>query len=92
MGMRYLLAGYVVLAVGIAYAFYAQWLFAQSNHKAIVALCAQRHDLDGRIARTAQVLEQQKGQLVFGIPRPLIVQGQIQSMLTRQNLSILDCS
>jgi uncharacterized membrane protein YedE/YeeE len=62
------------------------------NETALVALCAQRHDLDLRIARTQEILDQTRGkEFVFGIPRKLLVDGQVQSMATRRSLDILDC-
>lgn len=65
---------------------------ADRNSTALKALCAQRADLDERIARTQKLLDETKGEgVIFAIPRRLIVDGQRQSRATRRNLDVLDC-
>lgn len=86
----------VLLAVGVVagMGYYVLQIrdLARKNGTAFAALCAQRADLDRRIANTQKLIDETKGQkLVFAIPRKLIVDGQRQSRLTRQNLSTLDC-
>jgi len=92
------LFGYLVLVAGIAAALY----FTDSSRR---ALCAQRADIDHRIAsqkqrlaRTEKTLKDNPGPLVFGIPRKLIIEGLKQdredlrnSEQTRKNLSFVRC-
>lgn len=58
---------------------------------ALLALCAQRDDLDQRIVVTTALLQTHHAKFVFGIPRKLILSGLHRDLGTRQNLEILDC-
>lgn len=60
--------------------------------KAVKALCAQRKDIDLRIAVTqALVHDRPHARFIFAIPRRYIVQGLARDINTRSNLDILDC-
>jgi hypothetical protein len=63
------------------------------NETAVIALCAQRRDLDQRITATENLLKKHRGQkFIFRIPRSLIKSGLARDQKTRSNLEILDCS
>lgn len=64
---------------------------ASQNHTALLALCAQRHDLDLRIEASTEILRAHHGPLIFSIPRTLIASGLRRDRATRHNLAILDC-
>jgi hypothetical protein len=103
---RLAVIGYLILTLGIAIALYRVQAEVNQNKRALTALCAQRHDLDLRIERTQRDIDRTEqilsefhdGQLIFGIPRQLIVDrlkddkdDLTQSKVTRTNLEILDC-
>jgi hypothetical protein len=79
----------------IGYVLYDQGRRSDKNATALKALCAQRHDLDLRIATTQALLDKYPHPKTFrrevGIPRKLIVGSQRQSEQTRKNLEILNC-
>jgi hypothetical protein len=83
----------VLLALlSVAYALNGLHTQAQRNKTALVALCAQRHDLDLRIRSEQKILDDTRGKkLVFAIPRSLIVSGFHRDQTTRTNLEVLDC-
>ena len=56
------------------------------------SLCAQRADLEARIAVTEEVLAEHPTGPIFGIPRKFIEDGQERNRVTRENLSGLICS
>lgn len=75
----------VLFAAVVGYSFWRQ-------NTTLIALCAQRKDLDQRIASTKSLLDHHRGQsFIFRIPRALIVSGYHRDLKTRHNLDILDC-
>jgi hypothetical protein len=86
-----LVGGILVWAALIVYAWTENRVAVDRNETALVALCAQRADLDVRIDRTLALLQEFPGPLVFGIPREYVTDGLRQNQVTRKNLNILDC-
>lgn len=96
--------GYAIVAVAVAVGmllaltFYTQGAKSDRNQTALIALCAQRSDLDAQIRATETLLhpktrrQRRDARVVFrAIPRSLIVDGQRRNRETRRNLAILDC-
>jgi hypothetical protein len=75
----------------VAYALKSLHDQAERNKTALVALCAQRHDLDQRIIQTRALLRRTHARVIFAIPRSVIVTGFRRDRRTRRNLNILDC-
>jgi len=75
----------------LGYVFFGSSEQIDKNRTALTALCAQRDDLDARIASTRRLLQEHPRGAIFGIPRQLIVDGLRQSERTRRNLGILEC-
>jgi len=90
-----LVGGIVAWFAIFGYVLYDQHQRTDQNATALMALCAQRHDLDQRIASSEFLLEQYPSPIAFrravGIPRPLLEQSLRQNKATRTNLAILDC-
>lgn len=80
---RHLLA-YLAFCLVVAYLFYVQ----DGSRK---ALCAQRLDLDQRIAQTQEYLDDHPSGPIFGIPRSVIIDGQVRNKVTRKNLESIHC-
>src|SRR6266576_5660740 len=75
-----------ILAGGVGWAIVSNGRKIDKAQTALTALCAQRHDLDQRIAQTKALLEKHRGKRVFGIPRSLIIAGIKRDQTTRRNL------
>ena len=87
----FLVGGAVSFFLAIAAFAYLTTRRADENATARKALCAQRSDLDQRIATTKRILEAHQHGPVFGIPRSVLLSSLRQSVVTRRNLDILDC-